>query len=667
MMAVNRGKLSEGYDFPDGLCRAVFMVGIPFPPLMDIKVNQKKKHLDAMKERGGGKISGQDWYLQQTMRATNQAIGRVVRHKNDFGAIYLTDLRFERYDIKGQISGWIRDYLKVWRSFADVDQDTARFFKLHMQSQQQVNQPTTLNEILAKANQSNDDLNLQDQQIKKQFNQKNERKEGRGEGGESFEDQLLNKIQLNNCNYNVIGTGNSFINSNKVSNNCKQQNKLLKVQEEYQNKQQQLSYQPNLFQKQQLRMQKLTQELQEQQKQEQQKEAQFMAQKQLFDSETENIISSQIQQEQIKQQQETQKRTSSSNSKIGAMIQGSRKKKSVQEIQEKQQYFLIQQESKLKQKIQQQQQQLHQQQLKNSENLKEFEEVEDNNSKSQMQIERQPESNDLDDDILKQDEEEQFNEEEEEDKFAERYSNLFKKQNESSQKLKNIKSKTLQTVKSQSNNTCKKEVEIGKSEDELEEEYYQIQKMIKDITEKTTDKKKIRLLNPQNMLQQQQQQIDNNRNRKTEKIVRKQSHSPPPINDKCKKPENKFLSRLEANDIFDSQNEGLFQLGSNLKNLTGNDGNSNSSRLQQDSSMNSQQLAEAGHKKCCICWEYKEQLYESSHCHHQACYPCWENWLQNKLECPMCREKVRLKYLQLPQKSQNNFSAYKNQIKHQQQ
>ena len=30
-----RGKVSEGIDFPDGMCRAVFIVGIPYPNIRD--------------------------------------------------------------------------------------------------------------------------------------------------------------------------------------------------------------------------------------------------------------------------------------------------------------------------------------------------------------------------------------------------------------------------------------------------------------------------------------------------------------------------------------------------------------------------------------------------------------------------------------------------------
>ena len=42
MFAVCRGKVSEGIDFSDELCRAVFMVGIPYPPVQDKRIELKK-------------------------------------------------------------------------------------------------------------------------------------------------------------------------------------------------------------------------------------------------------------------------------------------------------------------------------------------------------------------------------------------------------------------------------------------------------------------------------------------------------------------------------------------------------------------------------------------------------------------------------------------------
>lgn len=39
-------------------------------------------------------LTGKEWYRQQASRAVNQAIGRVIRHRQDFGAILLCDTRY---------------------------------------------------------------------------------------------------------------------------------------------------------------------------------------------------------------------------------------------------------------------------------------------------------------------------------------------------------------------------------------------------------------------------------------------------------------------------------------------------------------------------------------------------------------------------------------------
>ena len=39
-------------------------------------------------------LTGKEWYKQQASRAVNQAIGRVIRHRHDFGAIILCDTRY---------------------------------------------------------------------------------------------------------------------------------------------------------------------------------------------------------------------------------------------------------------------------------------------------------------------------------------------------------------------------------------------------------------------------------------------------------------------------------------------------------------------------------------------------------------------------------------------
>ncbi len=44
LICVCRGKASEGIDFPDGHCRAVIMVGVPFPNIKDPILIEKEQH-----------------------------------------------------------------------------------------------------------------------------------------------------------------------------------------------------------------------------------------------------------------------------------------------------------------------------------------------------------------------------------------------------------------------------------------------------------------------------------------------------------------------------------------------------------------------------------------------------------------------------------------------
>ena len=47
---------------------------------------------------------------------------------------------------------------------------------------------------------------------------------------------------------------------------------------------------------------------------------------------------------------------------------------------------------------------------------------------------------------------------------------------------------------------------------------------------------------------------------------------------------------------------------------------------------------------CMICYDTSENS-STSKCGHIACQRCWDTWLKTKLECPMCKKKVRPKTL----------------------
>jgi regulator of telomere elongation helicase 1 len=154
-MGVCRGKISEGVsssilylsiyvraviyiihfsvqiDFSDDMCRAVIVTGLPFAPYLDPKVRLKREFLDAARASakarpsidggfGNGKLpqnfnkeaasktlSGAEWYNQQAHRAVNQALGRVIRHRHDYGAVLLLDHRFAEVRNTDGLSKWL--------------------------------------------------------------------------------------------------------------------------------------------------------------------------------------------------------------------------------------------------------------------------------------------------------------------------------------------------------------------------------------------------------------------------------------------------------------------------------------------------------------------------------------------------------------------------------
>ncbi len=55
---------------------------------------------------------GDHWYKLQAHRAVNQAAGRVIRGRDDFGAVFFLDRRFADHSVRGGLSKWLRDQVK---------------------------------------------------------------------------------------------------------------------------------------------------------------------------------------------------------------------------------------------------------------------------------------------------------------------------------------------------------------------------------------------------------------------------------------------------------------------------------------------------------------------------------------------------------------------------
>lgn len=74
-------------------------------------------------------LSGDEWYQVQAFRALNQAIGRCIRHRDDWGCIILLDARFAENRIIGNLSKWVRSKSQIFPSYADTDANLAKFIR----------------------------------------------------------------------------------------------------------------------------------------------------------------------------------------------------------------------------------------------------------------------------------------------------------------------------------------------------------------------------------------------------------------------------------------------------------------------------------------------------------------------------------------------------------
>ncbi|KAK6102515.1 Helicase C-terminal domain family protein [Brugia pahangi] len=129
LMAVFRGKISEGIDFTDDRARCVVTVGIPFPSAVDEQVIEKKKYNDDYCTKLQI-LSGDEWYTMQAYRALNQALGRCLRHRSDWGSILMLDERLLQTQANPnakKISRWIRKQLRPLTNYEHFLNELANF------------------------------------------------------------------------------------------------------------------------------------------------------------------------------------------------------------------------------------------------------------------------------------------------------------------------------------------------------------------------------------------------------------------------------------------------------------------------------------------------------------------------------------------------------------
>ncbi len=105
LLAVARGKVSEGVDFAHHRGRAAVVIGVPFPFTMSPVYQQRLKYLA---DADHANVPERDYIAFDAIRATAQCVGRVVRGKDDYGAVILADSRYTRTASITKFPGWIR-------------------------------------------------------------------------------------------------------------------------------------------------------------------------------------------------------------------------------------------------------------------------------------------------------------------------------------------------------------------------------------------------------------------------------------------------------------------------------------------------------------------------------------------------------------------------------
>ncbi|CAJ1966607.1 unnamed protein product [Cylindrotheca closterium] len=95
LLAVFRGKMSEGISFNDDNARCVICVGLPFPSFADRAIKAKRCYNDEQRRinKNTSLLPGEEWYSQQAYRALAQALGRCIRHGADYGVVVMMDSR----------------------------------------------------------------------------------------------------------------------------------------------------------------------------------------------------------------------------------------------------------------------------------------------------------------------------------------------------------------------------------------------------------------------------------------------------------------------------------------------------------------------------------------------------------------------------------------------
>ena len=132
LLAVVNGKMSEGINFADDLGRAVVMVGLPYPNRKSAELSEKMMYLNKSVPQINGRLPGDEHYDNLCMKAVNQCIGRVIRHKDDYAVIVLLDHRYKKPNVYRKLPRWIASRSRYDCDYQTGSYEVQQFFANHV-------------------------------------------------------------------------------------------------------------------------------------------------------------------------------------------------------------------------------------------------------------------------------------------------------------------------------------------------------------------------------------------------------------------------------------------------------------------------------------------------------------------------------------------------------
>ena len=125
LASVIGGKLSEGINFSDNYARAVLVVGLPYPNIHQDRATQLRIEFLSKKLN----MPSNAVLESQCMRTVNQALGRAIRHINDYSVAILIDERYSQKPLKVPI--WMQPSIdpESALSYGKCHQKIVSFFR----------------------------------------------------------------------------------------------------------------------------------------------------------------------------------------------------------------------------------------------------------------------------------------------------------------------------------------------------------------------------------------------------------------------------------------------------------------------------------------------------------------------------------------------------------